>query len=87
MTSREKVLDLEKQVRHMISGVRDPIIHCPFCGLDTNLGDFEQNVLCCNEATGVIDAIVNHLEFLKGQELVDKVMDRFEKIRESAAVN
>lgn len=49
---------------------------CPFCGLQT---DVDQDVLCCDSAADVIEAVLDHLGHRQTIDLVDCIMDRYEK--------
>lgn len=88
MTAREKVLDAERQIRAMAES--DCVItkfHCPFCELDTNLGDDQPNVLCCEEASTVVEAVLEHMNHLDRVETINRTMDRFEAMKARALVN
>lgn len=88
MTSREKVLEVERQVRMMIeaNGVITKF-QCPFCGLETEFGNAENNVLCCNEASEVVDATLNHVEHIGRVDTIDEVLDRFSGMQQKHVVN
>ena len=72
MTAKEKVLNVEAQVREIVAGERTEIF-CPFCGL-TTVGSVE--VLCCNELSEVVLAVLNHIEFKRQTEILEQTMDR-----------
>jgi len=72
MTSRDKVLDVERQVFAIVQN-GPASFECPFCGLTT---DPDQSVVCCDAAAYVIGAILDHLEFLKSVDLAEKAMNR-----------
>jgi hypothetical protein len=73
MTSREKVLAIEAQIRNMLEGEQTDF-HCPFCELTTTEGE---GLLCCDEAAEVVNAVLDHIDHLERVELVNRVMDRF----------
>jgi hypothetical protein len=73
MNSKEKVLDVERQVRAMIDGQQTDF-HCPFCDLITTEGE---GILCCDEAADVVTAVLDHIEHLERCEVVEQAMDRF----------
>lgn len=88
MTAREKVLNLEQQVMAIINRAADVAgstqqIICPFCGLATFYGQ----VLCCNEAAEVIDAVLDHIEFKQGIERVERVMNHVADMQSHALLN
>lgn len=89
MTAREKILNVEQQVRSMIdAGGVITDFHCPFCNLDTRLS--QTDVLCCDEAAETIHAILDHVEHLERCEVVEKAMNRLEDMKAaitSALVN
>ena len=72
MNAREKVLDVERQVREIVAGQRTEIT-CPFCGLTTPGGI---DMLCCDELSEVVLAVLNHVEFKQQTEVLERVMDR-----------
>lgn len=83
MTAREKVADVERQVLSMLQ--TGPVAFvCPFCGLTTEPG---QNVLCCDNAADLIDSILDHLDFKRGCEVTNRILDGFEAHREAARKN
>lgn len=82
MTSREKVLAAERQVREVVTGERTEIL-CPFCGLDT----MANQMLCCNEMATVTNAVLDHIEHIGRTEVVERMMDRFERMRAKAVLN
>lgn len=76
MTSREKILNVEQQVRAMLR-TGPAAFECPFCGLTT---EPNQDVLCCDAAANVLEAIVEHLEFGKAIRTAEQAMDRLADI-------
>lgn len=73
MTSREKVLATEAQVRAIVAGEATEF-QCPFCGL-TSLGQ-EKQFLCCHEAAEVIIAALNHIEHIQRCDVLDATLSR-----------
>ena len=83
MTAREKVLHIEQQVRAMLDGERTDF-ECPFCNQITAQGE---GILCCDDAAEVINAILDHIEFLERAEVIDRVMDHFSDAESRVLLN
>ncbi|MDE2103201.1 MAG: hypothetical protein KGL39_38500 [Patescibacteria group bacterium] len=83
MTSGEKVIEVERQVRAMIAGEQEPKFTCPFCAMVSVDGQF----LCCPEAAEVISAVLDHIEHLGRCEVIERTMDHFEAMKAKAALN
>ena len=83
MTSREKIMDIERQIRAMEAGELTDF-YCPFCKVVTTEGN---GILCCNEAAEVINAILDYIEFKQGVELIDQIMDRFSAAESKVILN
>ena len=77
MTAREKVANVEQQVREIASGLRGDI-SCPFCGLDTPGG---VEMLCCDKLADTVLAALNHVEFKRQTEILERTMDRMASAR------
>jgi len=84
MTSRQKVLEVERQVRAIISADEPLALVCPFCEQITEPGC---DMLCCNEAAEVVDAVLNYIETEAQLEVVDRVMNRWAKMQSRVLVN
>lgn len=84
MTARDKVLDIESQVRAIVGGRQDGVLWCPFCGLASTPVN---EVLCCNEAAEVVTAVLDHIEFKQTVENVNRIMDRLASQQHGALVN
>jgi hypothetical protein len=82
VTSREKVLDAERQIREIVSGDRSDI-DCPFCNLRSEGGQ----MLCCNEMATVTHAVLDHIEHIGRVEAVERMFDRLEQMRAKAVLN
>lgn len=78
MNSREKVLDVERQLRAMISGQQEPTFTCPFCNTISN--EFNE-LLCCQEAADTINAVLDHIDFKQAVERAEVVMEKVDKMR------
>ena len=75
MTAREKVLDVERQVREIVAGhVQE--LHCPFCG---EVSKPEMDLLCCENAAELVLAITTRIEVGEKLNVLDRVMDRATK--------
>jgi hypothetical protein len=79
MTSREKVIYAEQQVRAILSQ-EVAVIQCPFC--DTRLtfdaSDNEHDLmLCCEPLGAVVDAILTHVEAIDQKKQLDEIADRY----------
>ncbi len=83
MTSREKVLEAERQVREVVAGARGEI-HCPFCGL---FSIRENDILCCDPMAEVTHAVLDHIEHLDRSEGVKRILDRMDQMRSKAVLN
>ncbi len=83
MTSSEKILDAEDQVREVVAGQRE-WIDCPFCGLHTARG---QNMLCCEKLSTIVAAVLDHIDHLARVEAIERMWDRYEKMRTKAVLN
>ena len=75
MTAREKVVNVETQIRAMLAGEQTDFT-CPYCNADTTEGN---GILCCNEAADVINVILDHIEHLEQVALVDQVFNQVQK--------
>lgn len=75
MTAREKVANVETQIRAMLAGEQTDFT-CPFCDCDTTEGN---GILCCDEAAEVINALLDHIEHLNRCQVVDEAMDRLNR--------
>lgn len=85
MTSREKVLEVERQVRSMIEAGTDRLVfRCPFCGCESRE---ENDILCCDEAAEVVNAVLDHIEHLERAEIVEQAMDRLASFQAKALMN
>lgn len=73
MTAREKVLNIERQVRAIAAGEAEAF-DCPFCGLSSSP---KEGALCCFEAAEIVEAVLNHIDFKEAMQMADRVMDRF----------
>jgi hypothetical protein len=73
MNSREKVLEVDAQITAILAGEMPAALTCPFCGVVTEFG---VPLLCCEELSDVVLAVVQHLETKKALEVVDRVMNR-----------
>lgn len=82
MTSREKVLEAERQVRLIVKGELAEL-DCPFCGLGTSV---KTHVLCCDAIADVASAVMDHMDHLERCENVERMFDRLEKM-DSAVLN
>ena len=83
MTSREKVLEAERQVQQVVLG-HSGEIQCPFCGL---MSIAENEILCCELMAEVTHAVLDHVEHLGRSEGVKRILDRFMDMRDKAALN
>lgn len=83
MTAVEKVLDVERQVRAMLSGEQEAKFTCPFCTMTSDIGQF----LCCGPAGEVINAVLDHIEHLERCDTVEHAMERMEAMRAKALLN
>lgn len=83
MTSRQKVLAVEAQIRNMMNGEQADF-HCPFCELTTSKNE---GILCCDEAAEVVNAVLDHVEHMERVEIVAKVMDRFSAAESRVILN
>ena len=72
MTAREKVVEAERQVRAVVSGIQAHV-DCPFCGLTSTP---ENEVLCCDSMAEVTDAVLNHVGFKNQMETLERVGER-----------
>jgi hypothetical protein len=72
MTSRQSVLEAERKLRAILDGTMDGTM-CPFCRKWFQIGDGQ---MCCLELAGMVDAIVNHREFLALQEVAEELGSR-----------
>lgn len=82
MTSREKVLNLEAQVRAIADGAKD-CLECPFCGLGTTP---ETECLCCEEAAVIVDAVLEYMEHIKRADVIERAMDRLAAMESSSLI-
>lgn len=84
MTPREKVINIEQQVRAMIAGGIAAILRCPFCGGESRIGSGKG--LCCEAAAMIVNAVVDRIEFDDGMAIVDRVMNRLESLQNESKV-
>lgn len=82
MTAREKVLEAERQVREVVAGERSEIV-CPYCGLLS----LPNQMLCCDEMSTVIHAVLDHIEHLERSEGVKRMLDRLDHMKAKAGLN
>jgi hypothetical protein len=86
MTAREKVLDVEQQVRvALAAGAIAITLRCPFCNVETEL--HEGAYLCCEKLYDTTEAIMEHIEFLQQRENLDRVMDKLASMSSKALLN
>ena len=83
MTSREKVVEVERQVRAMVAGDQEATFSCPYCGL---VSDEFNELLCCDEAAAVVNAVLDHIEHLERAETVERAMENLARVNGSALV-
>ena len=80
MTSREKVLAVERQINEIMMGQRD-VLECPFCGLNSTPDNV---LLCCEPAADVTNAVLGHKDFKLQMEVMDNLMERVDKMKQGA---
>jgi hypothetical protein len=83
VTSAQKVLEVERQVRAMVAGEQEPILTCPFCTMVSAQGQF----LCCPEAAEVIGLVLDHMEHIERVDMIDKTLDRLASMTAKSLVS
>lgn len=75
MTAREKILNVEAQVRLLAKGESD-IFTCPFCEVETSFVLNRIPDLCCDKVSDVVEAVLDFIETKEQLQLVDRAMNR-----------
>lgn len=83
MTGREKVLNVEAQVREIAGGERS-LIECPYCNCVSTM---QNGFLCCEPLSEVVLAVVGHMQFIDRTEALERTLEELDKQQQKVLLN